>query len=390
MEPVSNPYSPGAGRKPTALVGRDRQREEWSNALRRVELGRSTQPVVLYGLRGVGKTVLLSDFRRSAAEAGWIVASVEAGAGQSLREGIGEALHGPLSDLARPSAGARLLRALKTAVSFKASYDASGVWGFGVDLSEVAGGGADTGSFETDLRKIIHDVAAAAEEEGTGLAVLIDEAQDLPAAELTALCAIAHRAAQEDWRVVFALAGLPSLPGILAEAKSYSERFKYETVEALDAALAREALIQPAQLESVRWEAAAIDLIVAESGGYPYFLQQYGQDTWNAAETSPITHVDARVGAESGRAALDAGFYRARWDRATNAEKAYLTAMAQDGDNGSGSGEIAARLARKPTSLGPVRAKLIAKGLIYAPDHGVVAFTVPGMASFITRQRPDA
>lgn len=127
-----------------------------------------------------------------------------------------------------------------------------------------------------------------------------------------------------------------------------------------------------------------------ESSGYPYFLQQYGQDTWNIADRDPITVTDARVGAAFGRAALDAGFYRARWDRATPAEKAYLRAMAQDGDDGSGSGEVAARLSRKPTSLGPVRANLIAKGLIYAPDHGLVAFTVPGMATFITRQYADA
>lgn len=389
MNPVLNPYSPGAGRKPSALVGRDRQRQEWTHAIQRVELGRSAQPVVLYGLRGVGKTVLLSDFRRSAVDAGWIVAQVEAGADRSLREGLGEALHGPLTDLARPAAGSRLLRALKTALSFKASYDTSGTWNFGLDLSEVGGGGADTGSFETDLRKIIHDVAAAAEEEGAGLAVLIDEAQDLPAEELAALCAIAHRAMQDDWRVLFALAGLPSLPRILAEAKSYSERFKYESVEALDAELARDAIVRPARAEQVDWNLDAIELIVAESRGYPYFLQQYGQDTWNAAEVDPITYGDARVGAASGRAALDAGFYRARWDRATPTEKAYLRAMAQDEDDGSGSGEIAARLSRKPASLGPVRANLIAKGLIYAPDHGVVAFTVPGMASFITRQHAE-
>lgn len=389
VDPVTNPYSPGAGRKPAALVGRDRQRREWAADLQRTTRGRPGQPVVLYGLRGVGKTVLLSDFARSARDASWIVASMEAGADQSLREGLGEALHGPLTDLARPAAGTRLLRALKTALSFKASYDSSGTWNFGLDLTDIGGGGADTGTFETDLRKLVHDVAAAAAEEGVGLAVLIDEAQDLRPEEITALCAIAHRAMQDDWAVLFALAGLPSLPRVLAEAKSYSERFHYENIEALDHDLARDALLQPARQEQVDWDDTAVDLIVEASAGYPYFLQQYGQETWNSAESSPITATDARVGAATGRAALDAGFFRARWDRATPAERGYLRAMAADGDTGSGSGEVAARLSRRPASLGPIRASLIAKGLVYAPDHGVVAFTVPGMAAFITRQHAE-
>ena len=188
---------------------------------------------------------------------------------------------------------------------------------------------------------------------------------------------------------LFAFAGLPSLPRILAEAKSYSERFDYESVEALAPALSRDALVEPARGEQVGWEPEAIDLIVAESGGYPYFLQQYGQDTWNSATADPISFSDARVGAATGRAALDSGFFRARWDRTTPAEKLYLRAMAADGNDGSGSGEVASRLGRAPASFGPVRASLIAKGLVYAPEHGVIAYTVPGMASFIDRQYAD-
>jgi hypothetical protein len=198
MDPVLNPYSPGAGRKPAALVGRDQPRSDWNVALDRVEAGRSNQPFVLYGLRGVGKTVLLSDFRRSADGREWIVAQVEAGGDKDLREALGEALHAPLADLARPSAGRRLAKALKTALSFKASYDATGTWNFGLDLSGASGGGADTGVFETDLRKLVQDLAAAAEEEGVGVAILIDEAQDLSKSELIAICAIAHASAQDD------------------------------------------------------------------------------------------------------------------------------------------------------------------------------------------------
>lgn len=387
-DPVLNPYSPGAGRTPAALVGRDLQLDSWRVALDRNDRGRTAQPVVLYGLRGVGKTVLLSQFARRAIDRSWIVAHIEAATGKSLREALGEALHGPLADLARPSAGRRLLRSLKTALSFKASYDIGGTWNFGLDLSDVAGGGADTGLLETDLNKLLHDVAAGAAEEGIGLAILIDEAQDLAHEELSALCSIAHAAGQGSWRCVFALAGLPSLPRLLAEAKSYSERlFAFQAIEHLDDALAARALTEPASDEDVSWRDDAVEHIVRASAGYPYFLQQFGQDTWNEASGPDIiTITDARIGAAHGRSHLDTGFFRARWDRATRSEQQYLRAMAVDGDHGSGSGEVASRLGRKVTSLGPTRANLIAKGLIYAPEHGVVAFTVPGMAEFINRQ----
>lgn len=387
MDPVLNPYSPGAGRPPSALVGRDPQRDAWRVSLDRVQRGRTAQPVVLYGLRGVGKTVLLSRFTKEAECRDWIVAQVEAGAGKSLRAALGEALHAPLADLARPSAGKRLTKALKTALSFKASYDSTGAWNFGLDLAETAGGGADTGTLETDLAKLVRDLSGAAEEEGIGLAVLIDEAQDLDRAELVAVCSTAHAAGQNGWPALFALAGLPSLPRVLAEAKSYAERlFVFERIEHLNEALARRALSEPAEAEGVAWDDAALAFIVQETSGYPYFLQQFGQDTWNTAPGPNVTLPDARVGAAQGRAALDTGFFRARWDRATRAEQKYLRAMASDGDAGSFSGEVATRLGRGANSFGPARASLISKGLIYAPEHGVVAFTVPGMAGFIQRQ----
>lgn len=387
MDPVRNPYAPGAGRLPAALVGRDSQLERWRIALDRIEAGRTAQPLVLYGLRGVGKTVLLTRFFNTARDRSWIVAQVEAGTGKSLRETLGEALHAPLADLARPSAGKRLLKGLKTALSFKASYDTSGTWSFGLDLSETAGGGANTGMLETDLHKLALDLSEASEEEGVGLAILVDEAQDLSAAELTAVCSVAHVAGQRAWSCLIALAGLPSLPRVLAEAKSYAERlFVFERIEQLSQGLACKALIEPAAIENVGWDEDAVALVVRETSGYPYFLQQFGQDTWNEAAGPEITLVDARVGAARGRAALDDGFFRARWDRATRAEQRYLRAMATDGDAGSSSGDVAARLGRSVNSFGPVRANLIAKGLIFAPEHGIVAFTVPGMADFIQRQ----
>jgi hypothetical protein len=386
MDPVRNPYSPGAGRKPAALVGRDDALDAWETSLQRAQIDRTDQPVVLYGLRGVGKTVLLSEYRRKAASRDWIVAQVEAGNGKSLRELLGEALYAPLSDLARPGAGRRLLKSLKTALSFKASYDATGTWTFGVDLAEAPGGGADTGLLGTDLKKLINDLADAAEEEGVGLAILVDEAQDLSSEELATLCAIAHAAAQDNWRVLFAFAGLPSLPRILAEAKSYAERFRYMKIQQLDADVVAEALTIPARLEDAQWDDDAIAVVVVASGRYPYFLQQFGQETWNVATGPVIARHEAALGVAQGTNDLDNGFFRVRWDRATRAEQFYLRVMAIDGDEGSSSSEVATRLSRKPASLGPTRASLIGKGLVYAPEHGIVAFTVPGMAAFIGRQ----
>lgn len=386
MDPVRNPYSPGAGRKPAALVGRDDALQGWATALQRAERGRTDQPFVLYGLRGVGKTVLLSEFRRSAAKRNWIVAQIEAGSGKSLRESLGEALYAPLADLARPRAGRRLLKALKTALSFKASYDTTGTWMFGLDLSGASGGGADTGILDTDLKKLIHDLAAAAEEENVGLAILFDEAQDLAVAELATLCTVAHAAAQDSWPALFAFAGLPSLPRMMAEAKSYAERFQYTKIEQIDGSVVAEALTIPAAQEDAAWDHDAVDLVVSASGRYPYFLQQFGQEAWNGAAGPAITLRDAELGVLQGNNQLDNGFFRARWDRATASEQQYLRAMAVDGDSGSASGAIATRLTKKPKSLGPTRAALIAKGLVYAPEYGVVAFTVPGMAAFIGRQ----
>ena len=387
MDPRDNPYSPGAGRRPVVLIGREAQLETWDVALSRIAAGRDAQSMVLYGLRGVGKTVLLTQLALLARSQGWIVAQTEARAGTSIREAIGESLHGLLLQLARPGVGKRILTAVKTALSFKASYDTTGVWHFGVDLSGAEGGGADTGTLETDLGRLFMDLAGAADERGTGVALLIDEAQDLSPQELTTLCSLVHGANQRGERLLVALAGLPSLPRQLAEARSYAERlFTYHEVGILNHDESCAVLTEPAQAQSVRWSRAALARVTAAAGGYPYFLQEFGQDTWNAAAKSPITDTDARVGIAQGVVALDAGFFRIRWDRASRLERAYLAAMAVDGAGPSSTGVIAERLGKKPSTTSPARAQLIAKGLVYAPEHGLIAFTVPAMAEFILRQ----
>jgi hypothetical protein len=197
---------------------------------------------------------------------------------------------------------------------------------------------------------------------------------------------VAHEAAQQQWPVAFALAGLPTLPRVLAEAKSYTERFDYREIGSLDQAAAAQVLTLPAAEEGVDWTPAAVRTATAAADGFPYFLQQYGQEIWDEAGGSPITEADARVGVAKGQAGLDAGFFRSRWERASVAEKRYLRAMAQDGAGPSETSALADRLGKAKNSLGPSRANLLAKGLIYSPSHGQVAFTVPRMADFITRQ----
>jgi hypothetical protein len=386
MDRRNNPYSPGAGLRPAALVGRDDQLQDWSVALERIEDARPTRSFVLHGLRGVGKTVLLGEFHQMAQDRNWLTIMVEANTGSPFRDNLARALYPVVRDLVRPTPGEKLKKALATFKTFSVKVDASGVWSFGLDVAPALGRG-DSGELETDLGELIKDLGDAAQEQNHGFAILIDEAQDLSRDELKALCAICHQAGQRNWPFLVALAGLPNLPSLLSEAKSYAERlYAYTEITQLHDDAARQALTRPAAGEHVTWEGDAVSYVVTQTQGYPYFLQEYGQATWDAAEGGTLTYDDARVGAASGQAHLDAGFYRTRWERAAPAQRAYLEAMAQDRDGPSQSGEVAARLGKTPTGVGPIRDSLIKKGLIYAPEHGQVAYTVPGMAAFIARQ----
>ena len=386
MDERNNPYSPGAGLRPAVLVGRDGELEDWSVALDRIENARSARSVVLHGLRGVGKTVLLGEFHQQADDRKWVSVMIEANTGRPLREALARALYPVVRELVRPKAGDKLKKALATFKAFSVKVDATGAWSFGIDVATAQGRG-DSGELETDLAELIKDLAEAAQEQNRGLAILIDEAQDLNNDELKALCAICHQGGQRNWPFLLALAGLPNLPRVLSEAKSYAERlFTYREITQLHQDAARQALTRPAAAEGVSWEEAAVSYVVRETRSYPYFLQEYGQATWNAAGGTTLTYDDARLGAVSGQAHLDAGFYRARWERAAPSQRAYLQAMAPDGDGPSQSGEVAARLGKTPTGVGPIRDSLIKKGLIYSPEHGQIAYTVPGMADFIARQ----
>ena len=391
MDAVRNPYNPGAGRRPPALVGRDFQLQAFDVLTGRAARGRTGQSLILSGLRGVGKTVLLNELSARAQAAGWISSKIEArpeggGTPDHFSTRLSRGLQTSLRELQHKGWGGKFKAALRTFKAFSLKVDESGSLTVGIDV-DPARGRADTGVLENDLSELATDLAAAAAEHHAGVALFVDELQDVPRNTLAALITAVHEAGQREQPFYLIGAGLPSLPRILAEAKSYSERlFDMHTIGHLAPPVAAQALAEPARIEGVRWNQDALISIIDAAGGYPYFLQEYGSATWNVADGPVITAAHTAVAKQLGEAKLDAGFFASRWARATAAEREYLRAMAVDGGPPSMSGTVASRLGRTPSALGPARASLIAKGLVYAPEHGQIAYTVPGMAQYIGRQ----
>lgn len=392
MDPVGNPYSPGAGLRPPELAGRDDDIAAFETMMGRAAGGRATQSLVLTGLRGVGKTVLLNDLARRARQRDWIVAQVEArsedNAGASFRSMVARSLNQSLRQVTGTwGLRDKLRAALATFKSFSIKTDPTGGLALGIEI-DANRGRADTGSLEFDLSELAFDLAASAEDRGTGVVVLVDEMQELSSDELSAICRTVHAAGQQGAPFCVVGAGLPSLPGILAEAQSYAERlFGYRPIGPLSPDAAGLAVMRPAESHGVVWVAEGVEAIIAAARGYPYFLQEFASATWDYAAGPGISLADARLGIDAGRDKLDSGFFASRWTRATPAERDYLRAMAEDGEGPSSSGEVARRLGKRSVQqVGPTRANLIHKGLVYAPEHGLVAYTVPGMAEFISRQ----
>ena len=392
MDAVTNPYSPGAGLRPPELAGRDADIESFETLLARTAAGRASQSVVLTGLRGVGKTVLLHDLADRARRRGWVLAQVEAradddGRAGSFRHKMARGLNQSLRQATgRWGVGERVRAALATFKSFALKTDPSGNLSLGIEIDPQRGR-ADTGSLDLDVSELAFDLAESAADHGVGVVLFIDEMQDLDGDELAALASACHEAGQRSLPFYVVGAGLPSLPGVLAEARSYAERlFAYRPVGALDRDAATLALTRPAEHEHVTWAPEAVSLVLDASAGYPYFLQEFAKATWDFAVGPDIGPADADIGVRVGRDKLDAGFFRSRWNRATPGERDYLRAMATDGDGPSSSGEVARRLNKTVQQVGPPRANLIHKGLVYAPEHGLIAYTVPGMAHFINRQ----
>lgn len=390
MDPITNPYAPGAGTPPPELAGRDALLQQVDIAGQRVRAGRHAKSVLMIGLRGVGKTVLLDRMRDNAEAAGIHTLRIEAPEGRSLPAILAPQLRQALLRLSRSEQarelGRRALRALAGfAKALKVKYEDIEV---GIDFDPEPGL-ADNGDLEHDLQALLEAAGRAARAGDTALLLFIDELQYVEEEQLASLITALHRCAQQQVPVMLVGAGLPQLPGQMGRAKSYAERlFDFPFVGALEPDAARAAMEVPAAELGVSFERAAIDRILAETEGYPYFLQEWGKHAWDAADDSPITLVDVEAASASATAALDESFFRVRFDRLTPSEKLYLRAMAQLGPGPHRSGDIADVLARKVTSLAPVRNNLIAKGMVWSPSHGDTAFTVPMFDRFMRRIMP--
>jgi len=391
MDPVTNPFAPGAGTPPPELAGRDELREIVRVAIARVRRGSPAKSILMVGLRGVGKTVLLDRMRDDAEGAGIQTMRIEAPESRSLPALLAPQLRQALLRLSRNERAKGLAqRALSGLAGFaralKVKYQDIEV-GFDFDPEP---GLADNGDLEHDLQALLETVGAAANAADTAMAIFIDELQYVREEELAALITALHRTAQRRLPVVLVGAGLPQLRGQMGRAKSYAERlFDFPQIGPLDAQAARLAIRKPAAAEGVEITDDALQRILQETHGYPYFLQEWGKHAWDTATTSPITLQDVELATKAAVAALDESFFRVRFDRLTPAEKRYLRAMAEIGPGPHRSGDIAEQLKRKVTSLGPTRNNLIAKGMVWSPSHGDTAFTVPLFNEFMHRIMPD-
>jgi hypothetical protein len=388
MDPIRNPYAPGAGQRPPELAGRDRELEQFAVTLERVGAGRPERSMVLSGLRGVGKTVLLNALRGQAVTRAWGTGKVEARPDRSVRIPVAQAVHAAVREVSHrhrdPDRVDRVAGVLKSFALRTQLADRKGLrWSPPVDAVAVRGR-ADSGDLELDLVELFGDVASLACDLGVGIALFVDEMQDIAVDELAALCGACHEISQQGAPLLVVGAGLPHLPVALAASKSYAERlFRYVSVDRLPREMAERAWRVPAATEDVTFEDEAIEELYSLTDGYPYFVQAYGKVTWDAAVGSPITKADVAEAAPEAEAELAVGFFGARFDRATPAERDYMSAMADLGDGAVATAEIAQHLDRRPQSLSPARDGLIEKGLVFSGERGSVAFTVPHFGRFL-------
>ena len=391
MDPRDNPYAPGAGSPPPELAGRDEIIERAAVALDRIRAKRASRSLILYGLRGVGKTVLLNKISLDAEARGFAIVPIEAPEERSLPSLLAPALRAALIRLNRGealrTAASKAFRSLGSFVnSLKVKYN-------DIELSTEFGtekGIADSGDLELDLSDLLSEIGHAGAERGTAVVLAIDELQYVAKEQLAALISALHRVSQHQLPITMVAAGLPQLVGQTGKAKSYAERlFEFTPIDRLDDQAARDALCKPAEREGVKFTEGAIEEILLQTKGYPYFLQEWGKHSWKIAKGSPINQTDAQTATAQALAELDASFFRVRFDRLTPAEKRYLRAMAELGPGPHRSGDIADELGKRVTAIAPVRNSLITKGMIYSRSHGDTAFTVPLFDGFMRRVMPE-
>jgi hypothetical protein len=390
MDPINNPFAPGAGTPPPELAGRDDIRETVRIAIERARIGRPAKSLLMIGLRGVGKTVLLDRMRMDAEAAGIRTLRIEAPEKRSLPALLAPELRLAFLQLSKNEHAKDLAqRALRGLAGFakalKIKYQDIEV---GFDLTPEPGL-ADNGDLEHDLQALLEVAGSAAKKAGTTLAMFVDELQYVEENELAALIIALHRTAQQQLPVILVGAGLPQLRGRMGKAKSYAERlFDFPEIGPLSSSEARYAIRKPTEAQNVAIDDDALEHIIQKTHGYPYFLQEWGKHSWDGAAASPITLKDVEAASETVIAALDQSFFRVRFDRLTPMEKKYLRAMAGLGPGPHRSGDIADQVKRGVTSLGPTRSQLIAKGMAWSPSHGDTAFTVPLFDEFMRRIMP--
>jgi DNA polymerase III delta prime subunit len=400
VDPIRNPYAPGAGQRPPELAGRDEQLRAFDVVLERVSHGRPERSLVLTGLRGVGKTVLLNALRSSAVRRHWGTGKFEARPDQRLRRPLSSALHQAVRELSHPDPDSvdQVLGVIRAFAQRDAGPSAKlrDQWNPGIDVP-AAKGRADSGDIEIDLVELFTDVGGLAADVGKGVAVFVDEMQDLGADDVSALCAACHEISQSGLPVIVVGAGLPHLPAVLSASKSYSERlFRYQRIDRLARDAADLALSAPARDEGAAYTEDALAAMYAATGGYPYFIQAYGKAVWDQAPTSPITADDVKVASPEAESELAVGFFGSRYDRATPGEREYLRAMSEvavdiaargveelDDIGSVPTADVAASLGKKPQSLSPARDALLKKGLIYSGERGRIAFTVPHFGRYL-------
>ncbi|MXP21953.1 AAA family ATPase [Gordonia sp. HNM0687] len=393
MDPLLNPYTPNAGATPAVVVGRDDQMRHFELLLARLERSRTEQSMIVTGLRGVGKTVLLREFQKKANDRGWAIVELEVSKhdDQYFRRQIGQVVRQALLSISpRTRWGARGQKAAAILRSFTLTVDSEGRLTAGWDVSGYDDAAADTGDLAMDLTELLVAVGEAAQDKGKGVVLLLDEIQFLRREQLEALIAGIHKCVQRQVPITMVGAGLPQIAELAGEAKSYAERlFKFPTIGELSEEDARYALNEPAKEEGAEFTDGALDLALELTGRYPYFIQELGYAVWGVAADQTITVDDVREAQTTYEDKLDSSFFRVRLDRATELEQAYMRAMAELGPQPQLAGDVARLLNRSSQQCAPTRSTLIEKGLLYTPGHGYAAFTVPHFDQFMKRSVPE-